>query len=129
MALDGLSTLIREIAHTVADEVVTLALDRALPKIVAEVRRVIDAEARNTAGVIYVRVQAAAEMMSAHPSTVRKLVAEGKLGRYTVEGQLRIKVSDVHAYLAREGGAPPPTIDLSERALAILRTTRPANDT
>lgn len=129
MASDGLSTLVREIARAVADEVVQVALDRALPKIVGEVRRVIDEEAHNAAGAMYVRVQTAAEMMSAHPSTVRKLVAEGKLGRYTVEGQLRIKASDVHAYLAREGGVPSPTIDINQRALAILTRTKATNNT
>jgi len=128
MASDGLSALVREIARIVADEVVQQALDRALPKIVGEVRRVIDEEGRNAAAV-YVRVQTAAEMMSAHPATVRKLVADGKLGRYTVEGQLRIKASDVHAYLAREGQAPSPTIDLNQRAFAILTRTKATNNT
>lgn len=124
-----MSAFVREIAQAVADDVIPQAIDRALPKIVAEVRRVIDAETRSVAGAMYVRAQTAAEMMSAHPSTVRKLVAEGKLGRYTVEGQLRIKVSDIHAYLAREGGAASPTIDINERALAILSQSRPRNDT
>ena len=129
--MDPLSSFVREIVHAVADEVIPLAMDRALPKIITEVRRVIDADERSGAAM-YVRAQTAAEMMSAHPSTVRKLVAEGKLGRYTVEGQLRIKVSDIHAYLAREGGAASPTIDINERALAVskgshleLRRVRP----
>jgi excisionase family DNA binding protein len=126
--MDSLSSLVREIVRAVADEVIPLAIDRALPKIITEVRRVIDADERSSAGM-YVRAQAAAEMMSVHPSTVRKLVAEGKLGRHTVEGQLRIKVSDIHAYLAREGGAASPTIDINERALAILSRAKPRNDT
>ena len=77
--MEALSELVREIARAVADEVIPLAIDRALPKIITEVRRVIDADERNGAPT-YVRVQTAAAMMSAHPSTVRKLVAEGKLG-------------------------------------------------
>lgn len=129
MTSDGLSTLVREIARAVADEVVEKAIDRALFRIVGEVKRVVDEEARNAAGGIYLRVQAAAEMMSAHPSTVRKLVAEGKLGRYSVEGHLRIKASDIHSYVAREGGAPSPTIDLNQRALAILARTKATSDT
>jgi excisionase family DNA binding protein len=129
MAPDGLSMLVREIARVVALEVIPAAIDALLPKIVAEVRRVIDEETRGGAGAMYVRVQTAAEMMSAHPSTIRKLIAEGKLGRYTVEGQLRVKVGDVHAYLARQGGAPLPTIDLNQRALAILVHSKARNDT
>jgi excisionase family DNA binding protein len=125
--MEALSAVVREIVRAVADEVIPLAIDRALPKIIAEVRRVIDADERNGAAM-YVRVQTAAEMMSAHPSTVRKLVAEGKLGKYTVEGQLRIKASDIHAYLGRQGGAPSPTIDINQRALAILTQSRPRND-
>jgi excisionase family DNA binding protein len=126
--MEALSELVREIARAVADEVIPLAIDRALPKIITEVRRVIDADERSGAAM-YVRAQTAAEIMSAHPSTVRKLVAEGKLRRYTVEGQLRIKVSDIHAYLARAGGVASPTIDINERALAILTRSRPRNDT
>lgn len=68
----------------------------------------------------YVSAREAARIMGAHPATVRKLVTEGKLGRYSLEGQLRVKVSDVHAYLAREGPASP-TINLDERALELLR--------
>jgi excisionase family DNA binding protein len=129
MTSDGLSILVHEITRAVAQEVVEQALDRALSKIVGEVRRVIDEEARNAAGGIYVRVQAAAEMMSAHPSTVRKLVAAGKLGRYSVEGQLRIKASEVHAYLVPEAGARLPPIDLNQRAFAILTGTKATNNT
>ena len=125
--MEALSAVVREIARAVADEVIPLAIDRALPKIIAEVRRVIDADERNGAAM-YVRVQTAAEMMSAHPSTVRKLVAEGKLRKYTVEGQLRIKASDIHAYLGRQGGAASPTIDINQRALAILTQSRPRNN-
>jgi hypothetical protein len=33
--------------------------------------------------------------------------------------QLRVKLSDVHAYMAREG-QPSPTISLDERALEIV---------
>jgi excisionase family DNA binding protein len=126
--MEALSALVCEIARAVADEVIPLAIDRAVPKIITEVRRVIDADER-IGSAMYVRAQTAAEMMSAHPSTVRKLVAEGKLGKYTVEGQLRIKVSDIHAYLAREGGPASPTIDINQRALAILSQSRPRNDT
>ena len=70
-------------------------------------------------GQEYITVKEAARIMGAHPSTVRKLVAAGKLSRYSVEGQLRIKVADLHAYLAREP-QPGPPIDLDRRALEIL---------
>jgi excisionase family DNA binding protein len=71
----------------------------------------------------YVTVKEAARMMTAHPVTVRKLIADGKLGRYSVEGQLRVKVSDIHAYMARAGQSSP-TIDLDERARALLSRPR-----
>jgi excisionase family DNA binding protein len=67
----------------------------------------------------YVSVKEAARIMSAHPATVRKLVAAGKLYRYSVEGKLRVRVAEVHAYLAREPQAGAP-VDLDRRALAIL---------
>ncbi len=71
----------------------------------------------------YVTVKEAARIMAAHPVTVRKLMADGKLGRYSVEGQLRVKVSDIHAYMARAGQSSP-TIDLEERARALLSRAR-----
>jgi excisionase family DNA binding protein len=129
MSVDSLSAFVREIVRAVANEVIPLAIERAIPKVVAEVRRVMDGDSSMGALVMYVRVQSAAEMMSAHPSTVRKLVAAGKLGRYTVEGHLRIKVSEVQAYLAREGSAISTTIDIHERALAILSHSKPRNET
>lgn len=94
------------------------SLEEMRPTLVAAVR-----ESAPTPGPMapatYVSAKEAGRIMGAHPKTVRKLVAEGKLGRYSVEGQLRVKVSDVHAYMAREG-QPSPTIDLDERALEIL---------
>ena len=71
----------------------------------------------------YVTVKEAARIMTAHPVTVRKLIAAGKLGRYSVEGQLRVKISDIHAYMARSGQSSP-TIDLDERARALLSRSR-----
>lgn len=71
----------------------------------------------------YVTVKEAGRIMTAHPVTVRRLMAEGKLGRYSVEGQLRVKVSDIHAYMARAGQCSP-TIDLQDRARALLSRAR-----
>jgi excisionase family DNA binding protein len=119
---------VEEIARAVIDQAIPSLLDRVLPKVIAEVKNTLDADTRTAAGAVYVKVQTAAEMISAHPSTVRKLVAEGKLGKFTVEGQLRVKVSDIHAYLARDGGPTSPTVDLNERALAILRDKPRNND-
>jgi excisionase family DNA binding protein len=70
-------------------------------------------------GPEYVSAKEAARIMSAHPSTVRKLIAHGKLGRYSVEGKLRVRVAELHAYLARES-QPGPPVDLDRRALEIL---------
>lgn len=71
----------------------------------------------------YVTVKDAAKIMSAHPVTVRRLIGEGKLGRYSVEGQLRVKVTDIHAYMARSGPGSP-TIDLDERAMQLLARSK-----
>jgi excisionase family DNA binding protein len=94
-------------------------LRRALPSLVAEMRVILAEETGQKEAATYVTVNAAADMMSAHPATVRRLIAAGKLGRYSVESQARIKVSDIHAYMAREG-CSSPTVDLEARALAIV---------
>lgn len=127
VSMGGTQGFIEEIAHAVVDEAIPTLLDRLVPKVVAEVKKALDADTRHVAGAAYVKVQTAAEVMSAHPATVRKLVADGKLGRFTVEGQLRVKVSDIHAYLARDGGPSSPSVDLNERALAIL-SQKPRNN-
>lgn len=112
----GFEMLWRNAAKGMAEDV----LRRALPMLVTEMKAMLSEDAGEKGGPTYVSVKAAAEMMSAHPATVRRLIAAGKLGRYSVESQARVKVSDIHAYMAREG-CSSPTIDLEERALAILR--------
>ncbi len=114
--------------RVVIDQVVPEIVERLLPAIIAEARKAADGEQRDGTGPVYVPVKTAAAMMSAHPVTVRRLIADGKLGRYSVEGQLRVKVTDIHAYMARAGGPSSPTIDIHERAVAILASTTPRND-
>jgi len=112
----GFEILWRQAARGMAEDV----LRRALPGLVAEMRTILAEETGEKGGATYVTVKAAAEMMGAHPATVRRLIAAGKLGRYSVESQARVKVSDIHAYMAREG-CSSPTVDLEARALAIVR--------
>lgn len=111
------------------DEVLARTFKCALRESMDELRPAI-ASALKDAGVgqqpgcaTYVTVKEAARIMAAHPVTVRKLISQGKLGRYSVEGQLRVKVSDIHAYMAR-AGQDSPTIDLDERAREILNRTK-----
>jgi len=118
-ALDAFRGLLRDAAREVVDEVVPTILERSLPKIVAEVRSVLEQDDRRQAAAVFVTIKRAARIMDAHPATVRKLMREGKLGRYSVESQPRVKVSDIHAYMAREGRASP-TISLDERARHLL---------
>ena len=112
----GFEILWRQAARGMAEDV----LRRALPSLVAEMRVILAEETGEKGATTYVTVKAAAEMMNAHPATVRRLIAAGKLGRYSVESQARVKVSDIHAYMAREG-CVSPTIDLEARALALVR--------
>ena len=112
----GFEILWRQAARGMAEDV----LRRALPSLVAEMRAMLAEETGEKGGATYVTVKAAAEMMDAHPATVRRLIAAGKLGKYSVESQARVKVSDIHAYMAREG-CSSPTVDLEARALAIVR--------
>jgi excisionase family DNA binding protein len=112
----GFEIMWRQAAKGIAED----TLWGALPTLVAETRAMLAEESVKKSPATYVTVKAAAEMMSAHPATVRRLIAAGKLGRYSVESQARVKVSDIHAYMAREGGGSP-TVDLEARALAMVR--------
>jgi excisionase family DNA binding protein len=126
-----------EAAYVALTSAVRLVVDEAMPSIVERLVPVLLAELKASGvggnrpenGPVYISVKTAAEVMSAHPVTVRRLIADGKLSRYSVEGQLRVKVTDIHAYMAREGGPSSPTIDLTERALALLGHAKPSNDT
>lgn len=110
------------------DEAIPSIVERLAPALLAELKAIGVDGHRPGGGAVYITVKAAAEIMTAHPSTVRKLLCEGKLGRFSVEGRLRIKVSDIHAYMAREAGVSP-AIDINDRALAILGQSRAKNDT
>src|SRR5260370_39708751 len=126
-SLDAITGLMKEMARAVVDEAAPVLIEKLAPTMVHEVKKALDEERRTEGNAIYVTVRIAAEMMTAHPSTVRKLLSEGKLGRFSVERQLRVKVSDIHAYMAREVGVPP-AIDINERALVILGQSRAKND-
>ena len=97
-------------------------LDDLRPVIASAVKDAGQAEGPNPRAT-YVTVKEASKIMTAHPVTIRKLINDGKLGRYSVEGQLRVKVSDIHAYMAREGQSSP-TINLDERARSLLGRAR-----
>jgi excisionase family DNA binding protein len=106
------------------ERLIAEAVRAAVRESVTEMQAAIEAAVREAAkqgspaGAPYVTVKEAAAIMSAHPATVRRLVADGKLARYSVEGQLRVKLADLHAYLAREGRAEQ--LDIEGRALEIL---------
>jgi excisionase family DNA binding protein len=110
--VDGIQGLIAETVRN--------AVREAVRDLQGEATGVQREEVPPRAGPEYVSVKEAGRIMSAHPSTVRKLVAAGKLGRYSVEGQPRVRVAELHTYLARETrhGAP---VDLDQRALEVLR--------
>jgi excisionase family DNA binding protein len=108
------------LAQSVRSAVKETVAEEIRPVLAEAVREAVGQPARGPAAT-YVAVKEAARIMSAHPATVRKLIADGKLGRYSVEGQLRVKLSDIHAYMAR-AAQPSPTISLDERALQILGT-------
>jgi excisionase family DNA binding protein len=117
---------------TTSDALVTQAVKAALRESMEELRPAVTAAAREALAEsgapslgtpAYLPVKEAAEVMSAHPTTGRKLIADGKLGRCSVAGHLRVKLSDIHAYVAREGRGSP-TISLEERALEIIGETR-----
>ncbi len=94
------------------------SVEEMRPALAEAVREAVAAGSTSPTGP-YVPVKEAAKIMGAHPATVRKLVASGKLGRFTVEGSVRVKLTDIHAYLAREG-QPSPTLNLDEQALLLL---------
>jgi excisionase family DNA binding protein len=107
------------LAQSVRSAVRESVAEEVRPAVTAAVKDAIGEPGRGPAGAAYISVKEAARIMSAHPATVRKLIAEGKLGRYSVEGQHRVKVGDIHAYMGREGPASP-TISLDETALQII---------
>ena len=116
--ITALQDLLRDAARAVVEESAPALVQKLLPQIVAEVKAEIEKEA-SAGGPVYVSVKDAAKIMGAHPATIRRLMREGKLGRYSVGTQPRLKLSEVHAYVARDR-AVSPTVILDEKALEIL---------
>jgi excisionase family DNA binding protein len=121
-----MATIEELLAQTVRLAVRESVVEEVRPAVTAAVKEAIGEPGRGS-GAAYISVKEAARIMSAHPATVRKLMADRKLGRYSVEGQLRVKVSDIHAYMGREG-QPSPTISLDERALQIIAQHKAKNE-
>jgi len=126
--LESMQAMVKNIAHAVVEEAVPLALAKVVPIIARQVEQALREERMTVHGAVYVTTKAAAQMMSAHPATVRQLIAQGKLRRYSVEGQHRVKVSDIHRYIGREAGAGLAPIDLDQRAMSILGGKTASND-
>ena len=72
---------------------------------------------------VYVTVQRAAKIADVHPSTVRTFLREGALTRYAAGDSPRVKLSELHAYLARKAGNDQ-RIDLDKLATEILDRAR-----
>ena len=89
-------------------------LQRAVAEAVREATH--DATAHETP---YLTLRQAATLMNVHPKTIRKLINGGKLGRFTVSGKPRVKLGDIHAYMASDAPAPE-TSSLDDRARRIL---------
>ena len=119
MAYDGLWQALRDAARSVVEEVFEPLVKKLLPIIVPEVQSILEAQAGVQETAMYVSIKRAAEIMNAHPATVRGLIREHKLGSYSLESEKRVKVRDIHAYMAREG-ASSPIISDDERAHAIM---------
>lgn len=118
-AYEGLRELLRDAARSVVEEVVEPLLKKLLPIIVPAVKSILEAQVVDQETAVYVSVRRAAEIMNAHPATVRGLIREGKLGSYSLKSEKRVKVSDIHVYMAREG-ASSPIISDDQRAHAIM---------
>jgi excisionase family DNA binding protein len=114
-----LADLVRDLVRaSLVDAIPTLVV-QLVPALVDALARSLQETTSGAAAAKYATAKQAAAMMSCHPATVRRLVREGKLGRYVLGDDVRILVSDIHAYMARSGAASP-SIDLAERALAIM---------
>jgi len=122
-AYEGLRELLRDAACSVVEEVVEPIVKKLLPFIVPEMKSILEAQAAAQGTAVYVSIKRAAEIMDAHPATVRRLIREGKLAPYFLKSEKRVKVGDVHAYMAREG-ASSPIISVDERARAIMSGRR-----
>ena len=123
MAYDGLWQALRDAARSVEEEVVEPLVKMLLPIIVPEVKTILEAQAVAQETAMYVSIKRAAEIMNAHPATVRALIREGKLVAYFLRSEKRVKVADIHIYMAREG-VSPRVISVDERARATMSGRR-----
>ncbi len=117
--LDGLQELLREVARSVLEEAGPGLMEMLAPRLVEAVKAALDHEAEGQRSAAYLTIKEAAAVMSCHPQTIRRLIRDRKLGRYSVGSEPRVKVSDIHAYMGREGPGSP-TIDIDAKARELL---------
>lgn len=82
------------------------------------IRDVVRDEVRSSAVPTYLSTKAAAQVADVHPATIRVWVKRGDLREYWAGNDLRIRLSDLEAYLARKN--PENVIDLDARVREMM---------
>jgi excisionase family DNA binding protein len=110
---DDLRDLIRDVTR--------LTLREVLPELLREyLKPHVDAPRRERIDGTPLSSKAAADYAGVSPETIREWVSKGLLRAQRAGRVIKIRQSDLDAYLARAGSHDDGVIDLSERAREIL---------
>lgn len=119
--------LLREIVRLALRDELTALLRAELP---AAVRAVVGTgkAAQAPADTEYVSASRAAEIAGVRPAAIRSWVDSGELRGHHAGRLLRIRLDDLHAYLARQRERANAPVDLDHRARELLENTEPRTD-
>jgi excisionase family DNA binding protein len=114
-----------------------MGLDTSLRNVIRdvvkdEVRGVVRAELRAALATSehapeptqYLAIARAAEIADVQPATVRAWINRGELPGHRAGRLLRVRMSDLRTFLARQGDQQETALDLDERARQILDRAR-----
>jgi excisionase family DNA binding protein len=72
----------------------------------------------------YLSTSEAARRVAVHAATIRAWIAQGVLGSYRAGREIRVRVDELDAAMARMGAASPEEVDLDACAEAIVARGR-----
>lgn len=118
----SLDKLLRDIVRTELDQVVRQYLEPQLRALRERVAELAADESRRAEE--FVCVDRAARVAGVRPRTIREWMKYGHLSRYRSGRLLRVKLSELYEFLARETDAPAvAAIDAEEYADQFLQET------
>lgn len=102
------------------EETIRILLQEELGKLDARLKRIEERVDKTQATDVYLSPVDAGRIAGVTPAMIRGLVQAGRLGRYRAGREMRVKASELEAYMAGRDVDTPSDDDIDNRAISIL---------